>query len=88
MTFSDTRHPLQYVLDYKQTFGEWALKSMNVLFEYDTEEYYDTTSVIHFLMKRLNQSYDQIIMLELETRKKFFTIEKALYDKEVEKENN
>lgn len=48
----------------------------------ETDEKYDLTSKIYLLMKRLHQNYQQILMMSIEEREKFFNLELELIKEE------
>lgn len=82
MIFSMGVQPLQYVIDRKQSFGEWAINNLHTLFTPYREPNYSLDSIIHFFMNRLGQSEKETVFMDTDRRDAIFTLEKAIFDKE------
>ena len=90
MTFSPE---LSYVIEREYpTFTQWALPRNALfipkwVFEEDDDKRYDETSKMYLLMRKLNQSYSDIMQMETSLRDKLFDMEMK-YMREKEKQLN
>ena len=75
---------LQTVIDRKQNFGEWVLPRLEVLFLPYRDPNYSLEAILHFFMKRLGQSYSEVMLMDRDRRDEIFDIEYALMRKENE----
>lgn len=85
MIFADKRSPLQTVIDKGEiTFGEWVSDKLNILFLPKREPNYAISFILQVFMKRLRQSYREIMLMPEDVRDEIFKSEKELMDKEEE----
>lgn len=90
-----TFNPTEYYLWHKEypMFNLWAVQKGILFLPMETaedEEFkkYDLTSKAYIFMKRLNQSYETVMLMDAEERDRLFEMEMRLIKEEIKDKEN
>lgn len=86
MTLFEPKHPNQCIVDRDGSmFIEWVIKNQGSMFAHKIDQEYTNFAEVHFLMKRLGESYGDLMNMHTDTRRDLFNREMELYKEEQRK---